>query len=61
LPKPSFRAILPDYILGIGLGIAAGLLSQLYVYTDNSLILALALFFGAMSVLVLGSILRSIL
>ena len=59
--KPTLREIVPDYFLGICLGIAGAIFSQIYVNTEDSFVLALALFFGAMSVLVLGSILRSLL
>jgi len=61
MPKPSLRSILPDYLLGIGLGVAAGCLSQAYVATEDSIFLAFAVMFGAFSVLVLGKILRELL
>jgi hypothetical protein len=61
MPKPSLRSILPDYFIGLSLGVVSGLLTQFYLAAHDSIILAFAAFFGALSVAVLGNLLRSLL
>jgi len=61
LPNPkSLRSIIPNYLLGIALAVAAGLATQYHCLMNDPVSLALAIALGAGSVFVLGVTLRKL-